>query len=284
MADTLAASVIITSFNRRADLAECLRALPESSLDAHNAEVIVFDDASTDGTAEFVSADSPHVILLGSTVNCGPSHARNAASRLARGRLLLFVDSDAVPSPEWLPRMLESDDGNTILIGAVRDYIGGRLQSGPRRATFIGKSLPCHPSRANTGASCNLGVPKACFDALGGFDEELPYYFEDSDLCIRARKAGYKATYLIDAEVRHKGNETKRGPAIRMQEENSTYAMLKAYRGKPLHQLAFTAANSAWAAARVASYSLRGNFTDARAIASGSLSAHRRYIAKSRTR
>lgn len=276
----LNASIIVVSFNRRDDLREALAALDAETLDRNAAEILVVDDGSTDDTSEMVAAAYPHIRLLQNDSNHGPSFSRNRASREAHGKLLIYLDSDAVPASRWLERLIENDDGNTVLIGAVRDYEGDRLQSGPRRATFIGKSVRCHPSKANTGASCNLAIPKSCFDAIGGFDEELPYYFEDSDLCIRARKAGYNARYLFDAEVRHKGSETKRGHAVWMQERNSTYAMLKAYRNKPLHLLAFTLANTSWAIARATIYMLRGNVSDAAQLIRGNVAGNRRYLSR----
>lgn len=275
---SLAASIVIVTHNRCADLCEALDALPLEHLEEHDAEIVVVDDASTDDTVATVERRYPHVRLLRNDTNRGPSYSRNAGSCAALGRLLLYTDSDAVPNETWLPTMIAHDDGETILIGAVRDYEGDRIQSGPRRATFIGKSVRCHPSKANTGASCNLGVPRKCFEAIGGFDEDLPYYFEDSDFCIRARRAGFRAAYIADAEVRHKGNEFKRGRAAWMQEHNSTYAMLKAYRGQPAQLVAFTVLNSGWAAARAMAYTLRGQGEDAKNIAKGNISANRRYF------
>jgi hypothetical protein len=123
-------------------------------------------------------------------------------------------------------------------------------------------------------------VPKRCFDAIGGFDEELPYYFEDSDLCIRAHRAGFGAKYLFDAEVRHKGNEVKRGHAAWMQERNSTYAMLKGYSGEPLRILAFALLNTSWALFRAPVFILRGNAADARAILQGHFTGYRDYFSR----
>ncbi len=140
------------------------------------------------------------------------------------------------------------------------------MQSLPRRATFLGKSLRCKPARANTGPSCNLGVPRRLFEELGGFDEELPYYFEDSDLCIRARRAGAVFTFAEDAVFRHKGSEKKQGDAIRLQEAHSTYAMLKLYRGEPTKRMLFMVLNTAWMLARALVWRLRGRSEDAKRL------------------
>ncbi len=270
-------SIIIPTHNRRDDLAECLNAMPWDQFAARGVEVIVVDDASTDSSVEMVPRDFPAARVIALDDNAGPARARNRGGQEARGELLWYLDSDGVITPGWLDAVLAACDGETVLLGCVVDYKGGRVQRVPRRATFLGKSLRCRPHRANTGPSCNLGVPRACFDALGGFDEELPYYFEDSDFCIRARKAGYSFRYLPDAVFRHKGSSVICGDAITLQERNSTYAMLRAYHGHPLRRGAFTLANSLWLGARIVTWGLRGRFHDMQRVVSGWRQGYRTY-------
>lgn len=281
---TYRASIIIASYNRRDDVLECLESLPPDLLRRHDAEVIVADDGSHDGTPGGVQARFPHARLLVNETNRGPSYSRNRAARAARGSLLIFIDSDVVVQDEWLTQMLHHYDGDTILIGRTVDYNGGRTQSGPRRATFLGRSLPCAPERVNTGASCNLAIPRNRFVEIGGFDEELPYYFEDSDLCIRARKAGCRFKYLTDAVVRHKGTEFMTGRALYNHEKHCDYAMLKAYRRNPLMILLFTSGTLAWAAFRAVRFSLRGQLHDAGCILRGLVAGYRRFLVGEPTR
>jgi len=191
---------------------------------------------------------------------------------------LLFLDADGEVAEGWLAAMLAADDDQTVLLGNVVDFWGGRVQSVPRRSTFLGKSLRCRPEQANTGPSCNLGMPKALFDALGGFDEELPYYFEDSDLCIRAKRAGAKFRFVADGVFRHHGSEVKRGEAIRLQEAHSAYAMLKGYEGDWVRLAAFTVLNGAWVKLRVLSWCLRGRWRDAGLLARGWVEGNVRYF------
>ena len=268
------ASIVIASYNRRSDLAEGLVALETTIGAREDIEVLVFDDASTDGTAEMLQKDFPWVRLMASGENRGPSAARNAASRAARGTLLLYLDSDGVVAPGWLDAMLEADDGGTVLLGCAMDYGRERVQRVPRRATFLGKSLPCRPDRANTGPSCNLGVPRRCFDVLNGFDEELRH-FEDSDFCIRAARAGFAFRYLPCAIFCHKGSDIARGPAVEYKEHYSTYAMLKAYQRKPLHLLAFSLGNGLWLAVRLVYWLFQGRMAECRLLFRGWRTAYR---------
>lgn len=256
-------SIIIPSRDRRAWLCALLDSLARELGGCDDVEVIVVDDASCDGTASAVAEGYPWVRLEVMEKALGPSAARNRAALVASGRHLLFLDADGEVAVGWLEAMLAADDGHTVLLGNVVDFVGGRVQSVPRRSTFLGKSLRCRPERANTGPSCNLGVPKALFDALEGFDEELPYYFEDSDLCIRAKRAGAKFRFVAEAVFRHHGSEVKRGEAIRLQEANSVYAMLKGYEGDWVRMAVFTLGNGAWILLRLARWIMAGRTSDA---------------------
>ncbi|MCI0564408.1 MAG: glycosyltransferase family 2 protein, partial [Nitrososphaera sp.] len=95
-------SVIIPAYNR----VQTIRRAVQSTLDQTytDIEVIVVDDASTDGTVEAVEAiKDPRIKVHRLSQNAGPSHARNCGIRLASGELVAFLDSDDA----WLPRKLE---------------------------------------------------------------------------------------------------------------------------------------------------------------------------------
>lgn len=276
-ADTIAASIIVCTRDRRAALADCLAAIPWEHLPGLGAEVIVVDDGTRDGSGDWVRAAHPGARLIANAAPMGPSHGRNRAAAIARGRLLVFLDDDAVPQPGWLEAILARDDGTRILGGRILDMDSDREQGGPARHTFLGKRLPCAPGRANAGTSANLAVPAEAFRALGGFDEDLPYYFEDSDLCIRATRAGFGFAYLPEAVVRHRGSERKTGRAIHLQERHSTYAMLKAYRGDWPRLAAFTAANAVWMIARAIAWTAAGRPGDAARLWRGWREAHARF-------
>ncbi len=275
---SIAASIIIPSRDRRAQLCALLDSLARELDGRGDVEVIVVDDASCDGTAAAVREAYPWVRLEVVEKAQGPSAARNLAAGVARGRLLLFLDADGEVAEGWLAAMLAVDDGEAVLLGNVVDCLGGRVQSVPRCSTFLGKSLRCRPELANTGPSCNLGMPKALFEALGGFDEELPYYFEDSDLCIRAKWAGAKFRFVAEAVFRHHGSEVKRGEAIRLQEAHSVYAMLKGYEGHWVRLAAFTVLNGAWLKLRVLTWCLRGRWRNAGLLLRGWVEGNVRYF------
>ena len=275
--------MIIVTCNRRDDVAECLAPLTPERLDSVDAEVVVVDDASHDGTAEMLAERFPWVQSIVNPSNMGPAAARNIAVERARGSLLVFLDSDAVPMEGWLETLVSAHDGKTVLIGKLLDYNTGAVQYGPRRATFLGKSLPCRSIRVNTGPTANLAVPRTLFERAGGFDPDLPYYFEDSWLCIRLARAGARFRYLADAVVRHKGSTERRGEKVRMQEHNSTFAMLKLYAGNPLMRMLFSVGNGLWVAFRMAWWSCAGRVDDVPHLWRGWISAYQRFAKRQRS-
>lgn len=272
------ASIIIPVHNRRNDLKECLRAIPSSALNALHTEIIVVDNASTDGVVEMLRDEFPYVHLLEMGENVGPGIARNQATQVARGNLLLFLDSDTVPEPTWLEEMLKADDGVTILVGKTLDFFTSKTQYGPRRSTFIGKSLRCRKEKITMGPSVNLGVPRSIYDAVGGFWEEISFAFEDSFFCLNAKHRGFKFRYVDAAVVRHKGTVKRRGAGIQITEHNGVFAMLTFYKGSLCKQIVFTVANGFWLLLRCLWWSLSGHCEDARLLFAGWITAYKRYF------
>src|SRR3972149_1770904 len=96
-------SIIVPVYNNSQDLLECLSALRASSYP--NSEIIVVDDASTDGTHLIATRTGVRVLRL--TENSGPAPARNHGVRHAKGNILIFVDADVVVSPGVISRMVK---------------------------------------------------------------------------------------------------------------------------------------------------------------------------------
>ena len=98
-------SVIVPVRDGSATLARALTAILASELPRNDYELIVVDDASTDGSAEVAARCADTVVRL-SGRRCGPAYARNRGAEQARGEVLAFVDADAMVRPDTLPRML----------------------------------------------------------------------------------------------------------------------------------------------------------------------------------
>src|SRR5689334_16249619 len=105
MAGTLpAVSVIVVTYNARPFVCACLEALVAQ--DYPRLQVIVVDNASSDGTADLVRRRFPSVTVLDSGHNGGYGAGNNLGARIAEGNVLAFLNPDTVPEPDWLPELV----------------------------------------------------------------------------------------------------------------------------------------------------------------------------------
>jgi GT2 family glycosyltransferase len=213
-------SVIIVTWNGRPYLEACLTAAVAQ--EGVSAEIIVVDNASADGTVEFVRAHYPRVRLVALAENRGFAGGNNAGAREARGTFLAFLNNDTVPLAGWLRALREGiDAGRRILLTTSRivymhdpeviDSAGdGLLRGGGAFKRHHGESAHAAARSEEVfgvcGAACMM--PKAVFDELGGFDEDFFASHEDVDLSYRARLRGYHCRYVADAIVKHHGSAT----------------------------------------------------------------------------
>lgn len=213
-------SVIIVTWNGRQYLGPCLAAV--AAQDGVEAETIVVDNGSTDGTAEFVRDRFPWVRLVPLESNRGFAGGNNAGAREARGRHLAFLNNDTVVDRGWLRALragIDVESGFVLTTSRIVymhdpdiiDSAGdGLLRWGGAFKRHHGSAA--HTAKESTevfgvcGAACLM--PKGVFDELGGFDEDFFASHEDVDLSYRARLRGYRCRYVADATVRHHGSAT----------------------------------------------------------------------------
>ena len=203
-------SVIIPTFNRKANIVNSLKSLALQEYEQSDFEVIIVDDGSSDGTIEAIDNVSPRPLNLTvlSQCNRGPAVARNAGARVARGNYILFMDDDCVPDKFWIREIVKpySDP----LVGGV----GGRIKYSPpndhwaNRAASVADSGPGQPVNQEGNleyfVTANASVRKSVFDGLGGFDEEFRYAAqEDIELAMRIVNQGFRLAYCNEAIVDH---------------------------------------------------------------------------------
>ena len=224
-------TIIVVSYNTRNLLDECLQSIYARGCDLAF-EVLVVDNASTDGSAEMVHLNHPQVRLIENAENMGFGRANNLAASQARGRHLLLLNSDAFlleDTPGHLVRFLDEH----AQAGAVGPLILG-TDGRPQSKTF--GNLPTARTLANhrlllsrvfprsrffagiyterpwdrvmevgwVSGVC-LAVRRAAFEQVGGFDSRYFMYVEDLDLCRRLQDAGWKVYRLQDYAVKHHG-------------------------------------------------------------------------------
>ena len=188
-------------------------------------ELLVVDDASTDGSVALVRERFPDVRLIELERNSGPSVARNAGMRAARNRLVLAVDNDAVLCPGVLaklrsalassagcvaaqPRSVLHDDPGRVHYDAGHfHYVGLLSLRNFYRPLVEAQAADGRALVAETDALIAI-APLVDRDALldvGGYDEDFFYLAEDFDLALRLRQAGHTLVSVPDAIVLHRG-------------------------------------------------------------------------------
>ncbi len=197
-------TVVIPVRDNQSGVDTLLRALPRT-------RVIVVDD----GSDVPLRADGELVEVLRLAENRGPAAARNAGLAAARTGFVAFLDSDTVPTRDWLAMLLPHFSDPSVAIVAPR-VIGRRVYRGSTSARYANahSSLDMGPDEAPVDPGTALAyVPSAAMvvrrTAFLGFDESLRVA-EDVDLCWRTRQAGWRVYYDPVAEVRHVHRENLR--------------------------------------------------------------------------
>jgi GT2 family glycosyltransferase len=168
-------------------------------------EVIVPIDGSTDGTKEMIDRfDAPYRLVGAWQPNRGRAAARNAGVRLARGRIVVFLDDDMEPVPEFLHAHLDAHPPGSrrVVIGPVPIHADA---SSPPIVHFRRAGMDAHLTRLAERDyrlgfrdiySGNLSLPRRLLNEIGGFDETFTLYgHEDYELALRLVKVGAELGY-----------------------------------------------------------------------------------------
>jgi GT2 family glycosyltransferase/glycosyltransferase involved in cell wall biosynthesis len=216
------ATVVIPNWNGRALLAQYLPPLIEALHGNSNNEIIVVDNGSTDGSAEFVRRAFPRVNLLALEKNLGFGGGSNAGFRAAKNDIVVLLNSDMRVERGFLAPLLEAfTDENVFSVGCqiffsdpqrVREETGltqGWWQDGALRVRHRIDETISEPYPCFYGGGGSTAFDRAKFLELGGFDSLLaPFYMEDTDLGYLAWKRGWKVLYQPRSIVYHEHRGT----------------------------------------------------------------------------
>jgi glycosyltransferase involved in cell wall biosynthesis len=180
----VAATLLVTTRDRRDDLARLLTSVRRQTADA---EVLVIDDGSTDGTAELVRREFPEVRLERSEASHGLIAQRNRGTDLARGPIVVSVDDDAdLPSPDTVAQTLADFDHPRVAAVGIPFVDVPRGPDVQQRAPAADGvwAIPVFRGTA-------YAVRRDVFLAVGGFRESLQQVAEEMDFCLRLLDRGY---------------------------------------------------------------------------------------------
>ncbi|HEX4521685.1 MAG TPA: glycosyltransferase [Gaiellaceae bacterium] len=213
-------SIVIPVFNRDELTRQCLEAIRETAAETAS-EVIVIDNASTDGTAAFLRAEQTggRVRCVINAGNQGFGGACNQGASLARGEFVLLLNNDTIPQPGWLESLVETMADRSIGIAGSRllypdgtiQHAGivwnkeGKLDHVHRGAAADDPAVLIPRDFAAVTGAC-LIIRRETFFELGAFDRSYHMYVEDVDLCIRTWDAGLRVAYCPASVVIHLEN------------------------------------------------------------------------------
>jgi len=268
-------SIIIISWNTRDLLAACLDSVyahpPEGEF-----EVIVVDNASTDGSAQMVRERFPQVRLIENKTNVGFARANNQAIAVSQGEQILLLNSDTVVLAGALEVLMQfmMTHPQTGAAGARLLNPDGSLQTSCSPFPTLGreawrlfygdqlKPLAIYPMQdwdittprpVDVLLGACLMVRRAVLDQVGLLDESYFMYSEEVDLCLRIRQAGWSIHWIPAAQIIHYGAQSSNQIPERMflQLHRSKVLYLRKHAGR-LTAIAYKGLLATAALARIA--------------------------------
>ncbi|MBL8131116.1 MAG: glycosyltransferase family 2 protein [Anaerolineae bacterium] len=226
-------SVLIVSWNVRDLLDACIRSILANTTPGQ-VEILVIDSASTDGTAQHISATFPGVRLFAQSENVGFTKGTNLALREADGRYLMLLNPDTVIIGDALLAMQQYLDSrpDVGIVGPHTLNPDGTTQSSRRRfptlltgifeSTWLQGYAPrgvlerFYVTDAPDDATLEvdwvqgsaLMARREVYEQIGGLDEGYIMYSEEMDWCRRAKDVGWRVAFLGDARIIHYGGKS----------------------------------------------------------------------------
>ncbi len=209
-------SIIIVNYNGARWLPRCLAAVSAQD-GVDSPEIILVDNASSDGSVALVRGQFPQVRVVALEDNVGFAAANNRGVRAAHGECLAFLNNDTEPGRNWLAalrrgleqhpwaamaasRIVLMDDPERLdSAGDGLTRAGGAFKHGHGQP--VSAALEPREVFGVCGAACL--VRREVFEAVGGFDEGFFLVHEDVDFSYRAQLLGYRCVYVPDAVVKH---------------------------------------------------------------------------------
>ena len=232
-------TVVVVAYNSAELLPGLLESIPAACEGVAPVEVVVADNASSDGSVELVRGrDDARVVELGRNagysagINAGVASAAesdailvlNPDIRLAPGSVRRLLDAQVGPGGITVPRLL--DESGTTMHSLRRDPSVGRalgeaILGGVRsgRIPWLGELVTDperyeHPGPVDWATGAAMLISRRCWDGVGEWDESFFLYSEETDYSMRARRAGFTIQYVPGASAIHIGGDLEVSPRL----------------------------------------------------------------------
>ena len=222
-------SVVILNYNVRYFLEQCILSV-QNAVKSLDAEIIVIDNDSKDGSCEMVKERFPQITLIENKENVGFSKANNQAVKVAKGEYVCILNPDTAVSENAFIKCLDYSETlkNMGALGVnLMDGTGNFLPESKRNVPtpivsllklmgFVKKYYSSHISEEEKGkvdvlVGAFMFMKRSVYNEVGGFDEDYFMYGEDIDLSYKIAKAGYENQYHGEINVLHyKGESTQK--------------------------------------------------------------------------
>ncbi|HVB17042.1 MAG TPA: glycosyltransferase, partial [Stellaceae bacterium] len=212
-----AVSIVIPAFNKFELTYNCIKAIAEHGAEVPF-EIIIVDDGSRDETMLASLAFGRGIRLIRNRENLGFIRSCNGGFDAARGEYVVFLNNDTEVKARWLDELYQTMQMDPAIgvVGAKLLYPDGTLQESGGIIWRLGDGWNCGRGQsaddpqycymrdADYVSGAALMIKSSLFAELGKFDEHyLPAYYEDTELCFRARQAGYRVVVQPTSEVVH---------------------------------------------------------------------------------
>jgi GT2 family glycosyltransferase len=227
------ASIVIVSYNTCQILDECIASIENETTVKH--EVIIVDNASTDNTCRMLRDKYPYVTLIENDHNVGFARANNQGFSIASGKYFFMLNPDTVILDGAIDKLVDfmEHNDNVGICGPRNIGRDGQLQYNCDHFPSVWNTLWVYGNLINRYprvrmfrksrmqywdygemrdveriAGCSLMIKSNVYKKLSGLDNKFFMYFEETDLCYRARRSGYRIVYLPSASILHYGGES----------------------------------------------------------------------------
>lgn len=221
-------SIVIVNFNTKDYTIQCIDSIRKDP-PCVTYEIILVDNASSDGSAEILEARYPEIAFIRSAKNVGIAGGNNLGIKAASGRFILLLNNDTIVIPGSIDRTVEFLESHPEAGGVGGNLVNpdGSFQSGYYNFPTLGRLFlittkighllhDYYPSNPRTNSIIEVDWMSTAFmtfrrEALYGIglvDEQYFIYSDESDLQLRMRKAGWKIFYLPDLETIHFGGRS----------------------------------------------------------------------------